>query len=169
MNNFALSASMNSVHLWHRRLGHPRHASLSNLLSRFHTPCTNKRLTPSVCEACQQGKHVHLPFRNSNPITYFPFQIIHCDLWTSPIESITGFKCYLIVVDEYSRYIWTFPLHRKSDVLSTLRSFYYHILNQFYLSIQSIQCDNGKEFDNHDLHSFLQSLGIILRLSCPHT
>jgi hypothetical protein len=123
-NNFALSASVNLVDLWHQWLGHPSHGSLSNLLSRFHIPYTNKRLIPSVC---QQGKHVHLPLHNSNSITYFPFQIIHCDLWTSPIESITGFKYYLIVVDDYSRYIWTFPLRRKSDVSSTLHSFYYHI------------------------------------------
>jgi hypothetical protein len=51
-NKFALSTSVSSVDLWHRRLGHPSTASLSNLISRFHIPCTNKSLTPSVCEAC---------------------------------------------------------------------------------------------------------------------
>jgi IS30 family transposase len=73
------------------------------------------------------------------------------------------------MVDDYSHYIWTFLLCRKSDVSTTLRSFYHHILNQFYLSIQSIQSDNGKEFDNHDLRSFLNSIGIVFRFLCPQT
>jgi transposase InsO family protein len=85
------------------------------------------------------------------------------------IESFIGFKYYLIIIDDYSRYIWTFPLHHKSDVAATLRSLYRYALNQFCLSIQCIQCDNGKEFDNNDVHSFLSTFGIVLRLSCPHT
>jgi hypothetical protein len=51
-NKFALSASVSNVDLWHRQLGHPSAASLSHLLSRFPIPCTNKSVSPSVCEAC---------------------------------------------------------------------------------------------------------------------
>jgi hypothetical protein len=112
------------------------------MLSRFHIPCTHKSWTPSICEACQKGKHAHLPFHNLKIITYFPFQIIHCDPWTSPVESVTCIKYYLIMVDDYSRYIWTFTLRCKSDISTILRSFSRYVLNQFYLSIQSIQCDN---------------------------
>jgi hypothetical protein len=130
-----LSASVSNVDLWHRQLGHPSAASLSHLLSRFPIPCTNKNVSPSVCEACQKGKHIHLPFHNSQAFTYFPFQLIHCDIWTPPIESFIGFKYYLIIIDDYSRYIWTFPLHHKSDVAATLRSLYRYALNQFCLSI----------------------------------
>jgi hypothetical protein len=50
-----------------------------------------------------------------------------------------------------------------------LHNFYFYVLNHFHLSIQCLQCDNGREFDNHDLPSFLSSKGIVLHLSCPHT
>jgi hypothetical protein len=147
-NIVALSTTVSNVDLSHRRLGHPSNASLSCLLSKASVPCINNSSTPWVCEACHKGKHIQLPFPNSKSITYFPFQIIHCDLWTSPCESLTGFKYYLIVLDDFSHYVWGFPLRLKSDATDVLCDFYCYVLNQFHFSIQSIQCDNGKEFDN---------------------
>jgi hypothetical protein len=168
-NKFVLSATISSADVWHRRLGHPCSASLSHLISQFSIPYNNKQLAPSVCEACQQGKHVRLPFAQSNTCAYFPFQIIQCDLWTSPVESVTGFKYYMIIIDDFSRYTWTFPLCLKFDVASTLCDFYSYVLNQFHLSIQCIQCDNGREFDNHVLCSFFTAKGSVFRFSCPRT
>jgi hypothetical protein len=167
-NNFALSTTISNVDPWHRRLGHPSNASLRCLISHFPISCMNNSSPPSVCETCHKGKHVRLSFATSHTITYFPFQIIHCDLWTSPIESVSGFKYYLIVIDDYSHYIWTFPLRLKSDVSSTIREFHHYVRTQFHLSVQAIQCDNRREFDNHALHSFFSSTSIVFRLSCPH-
>jgi hypothetical protein len=48
------------------------------------------------------------------------FNLIHYDLWTSPIVSISGYKYYLIILDDHSRFVWTFPLHIKFDNFSTL-------------------------------------------------
>jgi transposase InsO family protein len=116
-----------------------------------------------------QGQACSLTFSISHTTTYFPFQMIPCDLCDSPIESFTDFKYYLIVVDDYSRYVWTFPLHLKSDVMMTLRYFHQYALTQFHLSIQIIQCDNGCEFDNQSLRFFSSSKGIVFCLSYPHT
>jgi hypothetical protein len=52
------------------------------------------------------------------------FQLIHCDLWTSPITSISSYKYYLVILDDYSHYLWTFPLRLKSDTFSTLSNFF---------------------------------------------
>ncbi|KAL8138282.1 hypothetical protein V2J09_004283, partial [Rumex salicifolius] len=37
-------------------------------------------------------------------ITSAPFELIHCDLWTSPVLSISGFKYYLVIIDDFSHY-----------------------------------------------------------------
>jgi transposase InsO family protein len=165
----ALSTITSSVDVWHRCLGHPSHKSLAHLISKFDFPTTNKHSVTTSCESCQKGKHVRLPFSNSVSFTYFPFQLIQCDLWASPVESFTGYKYYLIVIDDFSHYTWAFPLRHKSDACIQLIDFYSFALNQFHLSIQCVQCDNGKEFDNNVLRSFLSSKGVVLRLSYPHT
>jgi hypothetical protein len=75
------------------------------------------------CEACRLGKHVRLPFSSSSTVASFPFQLLHSDVWTSPIPSNSGFTYYLVILDDYLHFVWTFPLRRKSDVPATLTSF----------------------------------------------
>jgi hypothetical protein len=155
-----------SVTLWHRRLGHPDDHSLSKILSQFSVPIRCNKT--HVCEACQLGRHVRLPFARSTTITSFPFQLIHCDLWTSPIASFTGFKYYLVILDDFSHYVWMFPLRHKSDTTTTFSNFLAYVYTQFFLGVQSLQCDNGKEFDNISLRTVLASRGVTLRFSCPY-
>ncbi|GJW25439.1 ribonuclease H-like domain-containing protein [Tanacetum coccineum] len=53
-----------SQHTWHQRLGHPG-------------------------VKCCLGKHVRLPFVSSNTVISSCFDIIHSDVWTSPIPSLS--------------------------------------------------------------------------------
>lgn len=138
--------------------------------------CSNKAIsvTPnshdtSLCHACQLGRHSRLPFSNSQSRATKPFELIHCDLWTSPIMSISGSKYYLVCLDDFTHYLWTFPLALKSGTFNTLRNFHSYVLSHFNYHVQFIQCDNGREFDNHAARSFFLAQGIPLHLSCPHT
>ncbi|GJX45244.1 hypothetical protein Tco_0261920 [Tanacetum coccineum] len=45
-----------------------------------------------VIGEAELGKHVRLPFSLSETIVKAPFDIIHSDLWTSPITSVSGLK-----------------------------------------------------------------------------
>jgi transposase InsO family protein len=155
------------TNLWHQCLGHPGHQKLDRVLSIFSVPSINKSC--HVCDACQKGCHVCLPFPNSSSKTYFPFQLVHCDLWTSPLPSFTRYKYYLVILDDFSRYLWTFPLRHKLDTFSTIQNFYSYVQTQFHIQIQSLQCDNGTEFNNNALRSFLTRHGTTYRLSCPYT
>lgn len=101
--------------------------------------------------------------------TTSPFQLVHCDLWTSPIASFSGYKYYLLVMDDFTHFSWSFPLHHKSDAAATLERFYAYVLTQFNVFVQCVQCDNGGEFLNVRLRTFLYDRGVALRLSCPHT
>jgi histone deacetylase 1/2 len=132
--------------LWHRRLGHPSDENLSRISSSFPFPCNRSSDHSSVCEACKLGKQPRLSFSSSSSFTTLPFQLIHCDLWTSPIPSFTGYKYYLIILDDYSHYSWVFPLRNKSDTASTLERFFVYIRTQFHTIIKCLQCDNGGSF-----------------------
>lgn len=163
----ALTAGTSSV-LWHRRLGHLGHEAFSKLASTSAIHC-NKSELDSLCHACQLGRHTRLPFASSSSRASKPFDLIHCDLWTSPVLSVSGYKYYLVVLDDCTHYLWTFPLRLKSDTFSTLSHFFSYVTTQFGVSIKSIQCDNGREFDNSSSRLFFLTRGATLRMSCPYT
>ena len=108
----------------------------------------------TLCHACQLGRHTRLPFHASSSRATRNFQLIHCDLWTSPIVSVSGHKYYLVILDDCSHFLWTFPLRLKSDTFSTLSNFFSYVRTQFGVAVQGIQCDNGREFDNSSARAF---------------
>jgi hypothetical protein len=82
---------------------------------------------------------------------------------------VSGSKYYLVIFDDFTHYLWTFPLKLKSDTFATLSNFFAYVSTQFDRTIKAIQCDNGREFDNSSTRIFLLSNGTQLRMSCPYT
>ncbi|KAJ9546350.1 hypothetical protein OSB04_018893 [Centaurea solstitialis] len=160
-----LSASRST---WHQRLGHPNDQVLQSLVQNNVISCYSNK-SSSLCNSCQLGKHIHLPFLNSSSIVSRAFEIVHSDVWTSPISSISGLRYYVIFLDHYTHYLWVYPLKRKSDVFAKFHEFFHFVKNQFHTTIKSFQCDNGGEYNNHTFHDFFASHGIQFRFSCPHT
>ncbi|GJV99481.1 ribonuclease H-like domain-containing protein [Tanacetum coccineum] len=76
-----------SQYMWHQRLGHTGREVLRHLVSNNFISC-NKEKPHVLCHACQLGKHVRLPFVSSNTVVTSCFEIIHSDVWTSPIPSL---------------------------------------------------------------------------------
>jgi len=85
------------------------------------------------------------------------------------VFSYSGYKYYVVFLDDYTHYLWTIPLRNKSDVLSTIRAFISYVHTQFRLPILAFQTDNGREYDSTAMRLLLSSLGTQLRLSCPYT
>ena len=104
----------------------------------------------TLCQACKLGKHTRLPFYKSNTIVSHPFEIVHSDIWTSPVISNSGLKYYLVFLDQYSHFLWVYPLHRKSDTFGKYLHFSNYVQTQFHSSIKSLQCDNGGEYGNRE-------------------
>ncbi|GJS08184.1 ribonuclease H-like domain-containing protein [Tanacetum coccineum] len=78
-----------SQHTWHQHLRHLEGEVLCRLVYSNFISC-NKEKPPVLCHACQLGKHVRLPFVSSNTVISSCFDIIHSDVWTSPIPSLLG-------------------------------------------------------------------------------
>lgn len=88
--------------LWHKRLGHPSREAFAKLLCIL--PACPSDGGSTICHACQLVCHVRLPFSVYSSRTANKFDIIHCDLWTSPVVSVSGFKYYLVILDDCSHY-----------------------------------------------------------------
>ncbi|GKD45176.1 ribonuclease H-like domain-containing protein [Tanacetum coccineum] len=84
---------------WHQRLGHPENEVFRFLVSNKMIDC-NKTKSTTLCHACQIGKHTRLPFFSSNSRVENLFDIVHSDIWTSPIPSGTKTAYLLLYVDD---------------------------------------------------------------------
>ena len=110
------------------------------------------------CTSCNINKSHKLPFAKLSITASSPLNIIVFDVWTSPISSSECFNYYVIFVDYYTKYIWLYPLRRKSDVHSTFVAFKKLVENYFTITIKALNTDNGSKF--LALPSFLSTHGI---------
>lgn len=165
-HHYAFLASSSDT--WHRRLAHPSDETLNHLFSSSALIC-NKRDPSHLCSACQFGKSIKHSFSPSKSNVSSPFELIHSDLWTSPVQSISGIKYYVLFLDEYSHFLWVYPLRHKSETYTKFLHFSNYIQNHFHKTIKSLQCDNGGEYNNTRFHELFASRGISFRFSCPYT
>lgn len=78
----------------------------------------------SFCKGCALGKSTHLLLSISDEISAFvPFDLVHSDVWQSPVLSVSDVKDYVLFTDDYARYTWIYPVRRKSEVLTLFRTF----------------------------------------------
>lgn len=122
----------------------------------------------SFCEACQFGKSHALPYTLSTSRAVKPFALVHTNLWgPTPMSSTDGFKYYVIFLDDFSRFVWIYPLRQKSDTLAAFTHFQTMVQTQFATTIQALQSDNGTEYSR--IHQLCSQQGILSRFSCPYT
>ena len=84
-----------------------------------------------------------------------------------PICSKSSFKYYVSFLDDFSRYIWLYPISCKGDVTSIFHKFKIYVECFFKEKLRAIQSDWGGEY--RPFHKLLQSFSISHRVSCPHT
>jgi hypothetical protein len=116
----APSALVVSASTWHRRLGQPGVDILSKLSHDSSIVCSWR--THDICHTCQLGRHIHLPFVSYNSRADNNFDLIHCDLWTSPVVSISGYKYYLVILDDHSHFVWTLAAPSKPSSVTMVMS-----------------------------------------------
>lgn len=109
-------------------------------------------------------KTKRLHFVSQNTICNSSFQLVHIDVWGSftPL-SIEGYKYFLTIVDDHTRFTWIYLLKSKSDALSVFPNFCKMIHTQFGQNIQYVRSDNALELNFSDL---FKSEGIISNHSC---
>ena len=152
-----------SAQVWHHRLGHPssqRLALLSPQLQCDFSSCIDHEL----CYICPLAKQKRLPFVSHNNLSKSPFDLIHVDIWGPyPVNTHSGHRFFLTIVDDCTRFTWVFSLKHKSDVNDIIPYFFNLVAAQFHATIKSLRSDNAKELM---LTNFLNSKGVLHQFSC---
>ena len=163
----AFSSVKTTLPAWHHRLGHPSLSTFKHILSSFHLDVASPSNFNFNCNSCQCNKSHKLPFFSSTLSTSSPLEVIFTDVWTSPVISVTNCKYYIIFVDHFTKYIWLYPLKRKSDTHDVFIHFKALVEKFFNRPIITLYSDNGGEYQA--LSSFLTINGISHLTSPPHT
>ncbi|KAD4982137.1 hypothetical protein E3N88_18808 [Mikania micrantha] len=166
-------ASSSETTLWHRRLSHLNHQTLHKLstLSLVRGLPSKEFHFEGQCESCLKGKQ-HKTSYNSieESKTTNCLNLLHMDLF-GPVKvaSLARKRYCLVVVDDYSRFCWTFFLFSKDETSDKIIALVTHLERQFSLPVKIIRSDNGTEFKNQVLDKFCISKGILRQYSAPRT
>jgi transposase InsO family protein len=82
-----------------------------------------------------------------------------------------GGKWYvLVVVDDYSRYVWVLFLEEKGETFGFVRDLVLSLSNERHrAAIRAIRSDNGSKFRNSHFETFCYDLGLEHQFSSPYT
>ncbi|KAJ9547415.1 hypothetical protein OSB04_019958 [Centaurea solstitialis] len=166
-------ASKEDSWLWHRRLCHQNFKDMNKLVSKnLVKGIPETRLSKdTLCPACEQGKMT----RSSHPprmdtSSKSPLDMIHMDLCgPTRTESLARKKYMLVLVDEFSRFTWLEFMRAKSDAADRIIAFIKRIQVLLGRRVKKLRSDNGTEFRNAKLQSFLEDVGISHNFSAVRT
>ena len=69
-----------------------------------------------------------------------------------PVRKITNFafRCFVVFVDDYSRYSWIFNMKDRSKLLQVYSNFAKMVKTQFSKRIKIFRSDNALEYTQYD-------------------
>ncbi|KAL4582707.1 hypothetical protein LXL04_007266 [Taraxacum kok-saghyz] len=152
---------------WHHKLGHPSIRVFQQLCQQLGLKFDSLFSSNFHCQSCAINKSHKFPFGQNSFTATKPLQLIYSDVWGPVQKSIDGYLYYVVFVDYYSKYVWLYPIKRKSDVSKIFPQFKLLVEKFFQTPIISIFSDNGGDYQG--LASFLQSMGISHYTTPPHT
>ena len=113
------------------------------------------------CETCAYGKSNRVKFGTGIQRTKRTLDYIHSDLWgPGRIQSHSGSKYFMSLVDDYSRKLWVFILKSKSDALMCFKQWKVLVENQTGRKVKRLRTDNGMEFCSEEFDRFCKSEGV---------
>nr|GEZ96158.1 retrovirus-related Pol polyprotein from transposon TNT 1-94 [Tanacetum cinerariifolium]GFA00687.1 retrovirus-related Pol polyprotein from transposon TNT 1-94 [Tanacetum cinerariifolium] len=97
-------------------------------------------------------------------------QLLHIDLCgPMRVASINGKRYVLVIVDDYSRYTWTYFLRSKDETPEVLINFLRPVQRGLQAQVRIVRTDKGTEFLNQTLHVYFATEGILHQTSVAQT
>ena len=157
---------------WHARLGHVNHETMRSMAQQklvIGMPSMN--VESKVCQSCLMGKQTRRVFPQA---THYrateKLQLIHGDL-CGPITPRTqaGKRYIFVLIDDYSRYMWTSLMSEKSQAFETFKKFKNLVEQETGKKIQTFRTDRGGEFISGEFNGYCELSGIKRHLTAPYS
>ncbi|KAG7533498.1 Zinc finger CCHC-type [Arabidopsis thaliana x Arabidopsis arenosa] len=157
---------------WHARMGHINFATLKNMFNKeLVQGASSITVEKEVCSSCLLGKQTRQMFpQEANYRATKKLELIHGDLCGPITPSTTAGNRYIFVlIDDFSRYMWTILLKEKGDAFQKFKNFKSLVEKESESKIQTFRTDRGGEFVSSEFHSFCEDTGIKRHLTAPYT
>ncbi|ODM88300.1 Retrovirus-related Pol polyprotein from transposon TNT 1-94 [Orchesella cincta] len=159
--------------LWHSRLAHVNLDYIKETIKREAAAgiALGELSGEFSCEECILGKAHKSPFpRVPENTAITPAEIMHVDLSGKyDTTSLGGSSYFLLIKDERTSFRAVYFLKSKAEAAGCIMRYVNFIENQTNHQVRILRSDNGTEFVNHDLTSFLNEKGIIHGKSAPYS
>ena len=109
-----------AVMLLHCRLGHLSFDKISKAFPNVMCGADKNKL---FCDACEYVKHTRTSYLSRGIRSASPFVLVHLDVWTCSVVSISGKKYFVTFIDCFSRMIWVYLMKYKHEVLRCFQDF----------------------------------------------
>nr|GEY33960.1 hypothetical protein [Tanacetum cinerariifolium] len=121
-----------------------------------------KYVKDQLCSSCELSKAKRSSFKSKAvPSLKGRLNLLHMDLCgPMRVASINGKKYILVIVDDYSRYMWTLFLRSKDETPKVLKEFLTMIQRNLQAPVITVRIDRGIEFLNKTLNAFFKEEGI---------
>ncbi|KAK1670210.1 hypothetical protein QYE76_058369 [Lolium multiflorum] len=157
---------------WHARFGHLHFRALHELGAKGMA-----RGMPVVdhldhfCNGCALGKMHRTPFPRATAYrAERVLDLVHGDL-CGPITPTSpgGSKYFLLIVDDFSRYMWLEVLHSKDEAFRFFKKIKALAETDRGVKLRAFRTDRGGEFNSLEFTTFCEEAGIRRNTTAPYS
>ena len=154
---------------YHQRFAHPSNNVLHKI-SKYTNGLPSQIQIPEnhICPGCEQGKKMNKSFPSTKTHTSKPFELVHSDLKSLPVESYHKYKYSIVFLDDFSSNAWTINLRTKDATLPATKRFITMVKTQFNTNIVEWMSDTGGEYKSKAFLDMLGNEGIKVSQSIPY-
>ena len=134
------------AYMWHLRLGHINIDRINRLVKDGPLRELTVETLP-VCESYLEGKMTRRPFAAKGQRATQLLELVHSDVCRPfNVQVRGGYEYYVIFIDDYSRYAFTYLMVRKSETSEKFMEFRAEDEKQLVKSLKELRSDRGGEY-----------------------
>ena len=169
-SNYIASMSKVNYDIMHWRFGHPSKEVLQH--AHKHTQCFPDIHFPTedcVCPGCALGKMPNRAFSENERCATKPFELVHSDLKSFPVQSYWKLKYVITFYDDFTSHAWTMALHSKAAAITATKDFLEMVRIQHNAHVIGWMSNASREYKSDLFDRALLEKGIKIYQSAPQT
>lgn len=144
------SQAKRTLEEWHRTLGHANKERIIKCIENHELTVKATEKDQDIdCPDCPPGKGRHATHPSIGRRAQEVGERVFIDLAGPILESIGGYKYFMLAKDEHSTYTYVYCLRNKSDTPIAMKKLFNEFEVETNHSIKRIHSDQGSEFYKH--------------------